>query len=157
VLKVWEWYTGRPLYNVAIEEAVRPFIVVRRLRPKRGYDNDGERKPPTRRWLARQRRRQAKAAALAATVGSTPSEGTNAVPEPEELEPEAVDEDDEDDEEKDENGDDAVEEGETPATPSGELEEPQAAVLVVQKIETLKIDERLVVVFSAVGYVCRLG
>jgi len=152
VLKVWLWHTGRSLYSVAIEEVVRPFIAVRRSRPKRGYDSDGERKPPTRRWLARQRRRQAKAAALAVTAGSTPSENPEAE-EAEELELEVANEDeDEDDEEgKDENGDDVVEEGATPATPSGELEEPSAAVLVVQRIETLKVDECLVVVFSAVG------
>jgi hypothetical protein len=62
VLKVWEWRVGRRLYDIAIEETVRPFIAVRRARRKRGYDSDGERKPPTRRWLARERRRQAKAA-----------------------------------------------------------------------------------------------
>ncbi|KAH9967556.1 WD40-repeat-containing domain protein [Russula dissimulans] len=153
VLKVWQWHTGRCLYNVAIEEAVRSFITVRRSQPKRGYDSDGEHKPPTRRWLARQRRRQAKATALVATVRLTPSEDTDAVPDAQEaegLELEAADED-EDEEEKDENGDDAVEEGAAPATSPGGLKGPLAAVLVVQKIETLKFDERLVVVFSAVG------
>jgi tRNA (guanine-N(7)-)-methyltransferase subunit TRM82 len=77
VLKVWDWRAGRRLYDVAIEDTVRPFIAVRRARRQRGYDSDGERKPPSRRWLARQRRREAKAAAGTATpaegdVGSTP-------------------------------------------------------------------------------------
>ena len=72
MLKVWDWRAGRRLYDVAIENAVRPFIAVRRTRRQRGYDSDGERKPPSRRWLARQRRREAKAAAAEGNVGSTP-------------------------------------------------------------------------------------
>src|SRR5216684_2316787 len=54
VIKVWQWRTGRLLYDVVIEEIVRPFIAVCRAQRKRGYDSDGERKPPSRRWLARQ-------------------------------------------------------------------------------------------------------
>jgi tRNA (guanine-N(7)-)-methyltransferase subunit TRM82 len=160
VLKVWEWRTGRRLYDVAIEEAVRPFIAVRRARHKRGYDSDGERKPPSRRWLARQRRRQAKATAT--TVATTLSEDTGTVPEAAEMvgveaeaETEAEVEEDEEDE-GDESGDDEVDMGAVPATPSGEPEDPPAPVLVVQKIETSKIDERLVLVFSAVGCVSHL-
>ena len=49
VLKVWEWRTRSRLYDVASKEAAHPFIAVRRVRRKRGYDSDGERKPPTRR------------------------------------------------------------------------------------------------------------
>jgi tRNA (guanine-N(7)-)-methyltransferase subunit TRM82 len=159
VLKVWQWRTGRRLYDVPIEEAVLPFIAVRRARPKRGYDGDGERKPPTRRWLARQRRRQAKAA----TVTATPS-GENAatIPRAEEAaevgagaEVEVEDEGEGEDE-GDESGDDAVDMGAASAAASGEPEEMPAPVLVMQKIETSKIDGRLVLVFSAVGCVSHL-
>lgn len=162
VLKVWQWRIGRRLFDVAIEESVLPFIAVRRARPKRGYDSDGERKPPSRRWLARQRRREAKAAGAGATaVTTTRSEDVGTVPGTElaaerqaeaevEIDVEAAD-DDED--ERDESADD---EDASAATPSGDPGEPPAPVLVVQKIETLVIDERLVVVFSAFGYVPHL-
>ncbi|KAI0247099.1 hypothetical protein BJV78DRAFT_1285811 [Lactifluus subvellereus] len=141
VLKVWEWRAGRRLYNVVIEEAVHPFIAVRRARRQRGYDSDGERKPPTRRWLARQRRRQAKAAALVEDADTTPDrEGA-------EVE---IDIEDGGDESEDETAE--VEVDTTPATPSGEHEEPPPTpVLVVQKIETLTVGSRLVLAFSAVG------
>ena len=142
MLKVWEWRAGRWLYDVAIEEAVRPFIAVRRARRKRGYDSDGERKPPTRRWLARQRRRQAKAAASVEGHADTTPEGEGEV----EIDEDGGDESEDDTAE--------VEVDTTPATPSGEHEEPPPApVLVVQKIETLTIGSRLVLAFSAVGYV----
>jgi len=153
VLKVWQWRIGRRLCDVAIEESVLPFIAVRRARSKRGYDSDGERKPPSRRWLARQRRREAKAA----TATTTRSEDAGTVPGAEEaaegkaeveVEVEAAD-DDED--ERDESGDDEVNVDASSATPSGGPMESPAPPLVVQKIETLIIDERLVVVFSAFG------
>jgi tRNA (guanine-N(7)-)-methyltransferase subunit TRM82 len=149
VLKVWDWRAGRRLYDVTIEDTVRPFIAVRRARRQHGYDSDGERKPPSRRWLARQRRREAKAAAGVATpaegdVGSTP-----------EVE---VGDDDEggggvEGEAEDESGDE-VSDGE--ATPTREIEE-RPLVLVVQKIDTLKVGGRVAVVFSAVGCVSRMG
>ena len=160
VLKVWDWRTGRLLYDVAIEDTVRPFIAVRRARRQRGYDSDGERKPPSRRWLARQRRREAKAAAGVTTpgegdVGSTP-----------EVEEAKVGGDGEAggiggegevevwiDDDGDESGDDATD---AEATPTREMEE-RPMVLVVQKIDTLKVAEQLVVVFSAVGCVPRVG
>ncbi|KAI9447148.1 WD40 repeat-like protein [Russula earlei] len=148
VLKVWQWRTGRRLYDVAIEEAVQPFISVRRARPKRGYDSEGERKPPSRKWVARQRRRQAKAAA--GTAIPKDPETVLETEESAEVEVEADDDEDEE-EEKDESGDDAVDGGATLGTPSGEPEERATPVLVVQKIETLKIEERWMVVFSAVG------
>jgi tRNA (guanine-N(7)-)-methyltransferase subunit TRM82 len=148
VMKVWDWRTGRRLYDVAIEDSVSPFVAVRRARRQRGYDSDGERKPPSRRWLARQRRREAKAAAGTAT----PAEGDVG------LTPE-VDDDGEDggvgvevevgmEDDGDESGDEATE------TP--EIEE-RPLVLVVQKIDTLKVGGRLAVVFSAVGCVPRVG
>jgi tRNA (guanine-N(7)-)-methyltransferase subunit TRM82 len=152
VLKVWQWRTGRRLYDVAIEEVVRPFIVVRRARPKRGYGSDGERKPPSRRWLARQRRRQAKVAATAKTLSETDA-GTIPGPEAEAE----VDVEDMDENEGTESEDESVD------TPSpGDPGEPSPPVLVVQKIETLRIDGRLVVVFSVVGcvfleWLCLLG
>jgi len=157
VIKVWQWHVGRRLYDVTIEEVVRPFIAVHRARPKRGYDSDGEPKPPTRRWLARQRRRQAKAAA-----GSTKlsKEDVDTVPEAEaEIDAENVDVDaDADDDERNESEDETVDVSATPAPASGDPEESlPTPVLVVQKIETLKIDGQLVVVFSAVGYVSRRG
>ncbi|KAH9956133.1 hypothetical protein BGW80DRAFT_1565909 [Lactifluus volemus] len=149
VLKVWEWRAGRRLYDIAIEETVRPFIVVRRARRKRGYDSDGERKPPTRRWLARERRRQAKAATPSKEEAeATPTSDVEELGEDEEEEEEAeiaVESGDEVD-------DDVVKDA-TLATPSREPEpeEPPAPVLVVQKIETLDIGGRLVLAFSAVG------
>jgi hypothetical protein len=156
---VWQWRTGRRLYDIAIEEAVRPFIAVRRARPKRGYDNDGERKPPTRRWLARQRRREAKATTVATAATDTTTlsgEAASTNPDadgPMEAEVE-IEEDGEDERDGSEDGE--VDVGAIPAILSAEPEEPQTPVLVVQKIETTKIDERLVVVFSAVGCVSHL-
>ena len=161
VLKVWQWRIGRRLYDVAIKESVLPFIAVRRARPMRGYDSDGERKPPSRRWLARQRRREAKAAA-AATATTTRSEDAKTAPGAEgaaegeaeaEVQVEAVGDDDD---ERDESGDEEGDLDASPATPSGEPGGSLAPVLVVQKIETSNINERLVVVFSAVGYVSHL-
>ena len=156
VLKVWDWRTGRLLYDVAIEDTVRPFIAVRRARRQRGYDSDGERKPPSRRWLARQRRREAKAAAGV----TTPGEGdVGSAPEVEEAK---VGGDGEAggiggegevevwiDDDGDESGDDATD---AEATPTREMEE-RPIVLVIQKIDTLKVTGRLAVVFSAVGCV----
>jgi hypothetical protein len=153
VIKVWQWRAGRRLYDVAIEAVVRPFIAVRRAQPKRGYDSDGERKPPSRRWLARQRRKEAKAAAAATKL----SEGdVNTVPEAEAEGAEAeVDVGvDVDDDERTESDDETVDVSATPAPASGDPEEPSPApVLVVQKIESSKIDGQLVIVFSAVGCV----
>jgi tRNA (guanine-N(7)-)-methyltransferase subunit TRM82 len=150
VLKVWDWRAGRWLYDVAIEDAVRPFIIVCRARRKQGYDSDGEPKLPSRRWLARQRRRQAKAAMLIGEVADTTQDGE----EVEEAEAEIEAEDGED-----ENGNEAADvpvvEDATPATPSGEPEELPTPVLVVQKIETLDVSSRLILVFSAVGYAVR--
>lgn len=155
---MWQWRTGRRLYDVAIEEVVRPFIAVRRARPKRGYAGDGERMPPTRRWLARQRRREAKAAAAAtaSTDATTLSgEAASTIPDADEaVEAEVVVGDDDEDER--EGSEDEVDVGATPATLSAEPEEPPVPVLVVQKIETTIIDGRLVVVFSAVGCVSHL-
>ncbi|KAH9070678.1 WD40 repeat-like protein [Lactarius deliciosus] len=148
VLKVWDWRAGRGLYDVAIEEAVRPFIAVRRRQPRRGYDSDGERKPPSRRWLARQRRREAKAASGAVEVkveDDDDGEGGGVGVEGEgEIEVEVGIEDDGDDE----SGDEVVEADAITASP--EIEE-RPLVLVVQKIDTLKVGGRLAVVFSAVG------
>ena len=142
MLKVWDWRAGRRLYDVAIENTVRPFIVVRRPRRQRGYDSDGERKPPSRRWLARQRRREAKAAAgVEGDVASTP--------EVEEVEAK----DDDEGEAEDESGDEA---SDAEATPTREMED-RPPVLVIQKIDTLKVRERVAVVFSAVGCVPRVG
>jgi tRNA (guanine-N(7)-)-methyltransferase subunit TRM82 len=146
VLKVWDWRMGRRLYDVSIEDTVRPFISVRRARPQRGYDSDGERKPPSRRWLARQRRREAKAASGAAT----PAEGdVGSTPEVEEVEVEGY-----------EGGGGAEggieDESGDEATPTPEMEE-RPLVLVVLKIDTLKVAGRVVVVFSAVGCAHRLG
>jgi tRNA (guanine-N(7)-)-methyltransferase subunit TRM82 len=151
VIKVWQWRVGRRLYDVAIEEVVRPFIAVRRTQPKRGYDGDGERKPPSRRWLARQRRKEAKAAAATKlseddvdTVPEAGAEGAEG----------DVDVEDVDDDERIESEDETVDVSTTPARASGEPEEPPPApVLVVQKIESSKIDGQLVIVFSAVGCV----
>ena len=148
VIKVWQWRAGRRLYDVAIEGVVRPFIAVRHAQPKRGYDSDGERKPPSRRWLARQRRKEAKAAAAATKL----SEGdVNTVPEAKaEVDVGA----DVDDDERTESDDETVNVSATPAPASGDPEEPSPApVLVVQKIESSKIDGQLVIVFSAVGCV----
>ena len=138
VLKVWDWRAGKRLYDVAIEDTVRPFIAVRRARRQRGYDSDGERKPPSRRWLARQRRREAKAAAgVEGDVGSTPDV--------EEVEVE----DDNDGEAENGSGDEV---SDAEATPTREMED-RPSVLVIQKIDTLKVRERVVAVFSAVGCV----
>jgi hypothetical protein len=118
---------------------VRPFIAVRRAQPKRGYDSDGERKPPSRRWLARQRRKEAKAAAVATKFSE---DEVDTVPEA--------------DDEGTESEDETVDVSATPAPASGDPEEPPPApVLVVQKIESLKLDGQLVIVFSAVGCVSR--
>lgn len=161
MIKVWQWRAGRRLYDVAIEEVVRPFIAVRRAQPKRGCDSDGERKPPSRRWLARQRRKEAKAAAAATklsegdvdTVREAEAEGAEA-----EVDVEDVDVDDD---ERIESDDETVD---VSATPARDSEEPSPApLLVVQKIESLKIDGQLVIVFSAVGcvshreWLCLLG
>ena len=165
VIKVWQWRGGRRLYDVAIEEVVRPFIAVRRARSKRGYDSDGERKPPSRRWLARQRRKEAKAATGAIKFSE---DGVDTVPEAEAEGAEAevdVRDADADDDERTESEDESVDVSATPAPAPGDPEEPPppASVLVTQKIESLKIDGRLVVVFSAVGCVshrerlCLLG
>ena len=136
VLKVWDWRAGKRLYDVAIEDTVRPFIAVRRARRQRGYDSDGERKPPSRRWLARQRRREAKAAAgVEGDVGSTP--------EVEEVEVE----DDNEGEAENVSGDEV---SDAEATPTREMED-RPSVLVIQKIDTLKVSERVAVAFSAVG------
>jgi len=156
VLKVWDWRAGRRLYDVAIEDALRQFIAVRRAQPRRGYDSDGERKPPSRRWLARQRRREAKAAAGAATpaegdVGSTPEVEEAEVEDDGEGEVEVGIEDD-----GDESGDEATEADAMPTTAFPEAEE-QPLVLVVQKIDTLKVGGRLAVVFSAVGCAPHVG
>lgn len=155
---MWQWRTGRRLYDVAIEEAVGPFIAVRRARPKRGYGNDGERKLPTRRWIARQRRREAKATAATAPTDATTlsGEAASTIPDADETVEAEVEIEDDGEDESDGSEDDEVDVGATPATPSAEPEEPPAPVLVVQKIETTKIDERLVVVFSAVGCVSHL-
>lgn len=151
VLKVWDWRAGRRLYDVAIEDAVCPFIAVRGARRRRGYDSDGERKPPSRRWLSRQRRREAKAAK--GDVGSTP-----------EVEEAEVEHDGEGggvglegeievgiEDDGDESGDEASEAEAMFATASREEIEERQLVLVVQKIDTLKVGGRLAVVFSAVG------
>jgi tRNA (guanine-N(7)-)-methyltransferase subunit TRM82 len=148
VLKVWQWRDGRRLYDVVIEEVARPFIVVRRAQRKRGYGSDGERKPPSRRWLARQRRRQGKATATATTL---PEGDVDTIPG---AEAEAEAEVDVEDTDEDESGDESVNVCAAPAPTSGDSgEPPPAPVLVVQKIETSIIDGRMVVVFSAVGYV----
>ena len=150
MIKVWQWRTGRRLYDVAIEEVVRPFIVILRAQRKRGYDSDGERKPPTRRWLARQRRRQAKVAAAAITPSEEDADTTPGV----EAEAEAEDVEDVDEDERNGGEDEAADECASPAPDSSDPGEPPLGpVLVVQMIETLKIDGRLVVVFSAVGCV----
>ncbi|KAH8987773.1 WD40 repeat-like protein [Lactarius hatsudake] len=151
VLKVWDWRAGRWLYDVAIEDAVRPFIAVRRRQPRRGYDSDGERKPPSRRWLARQRRREAKAASgvveKVKVEDDDNGEGGGVGVEGEgEVEVEVGIEDDGDDE----SGDEAAEADAMQTTASPESEE-RPLVLVVQKIDTLKVGGRLAVVFSAVG------
>lgn len=143
MLKVWDWRAGRRLYDVAIENAVRPFIAVRRTRRQRGYDSDGERKPPSRRWLARQRRREAKAAAAEGNVGSTPGAEEADVEGGGEGELEV----------EGESGDEVID-AETP--PTEEMEE-RPVVLVLQKIDTLKVGDRLAVVFSAVGCVSPAG
>jgi hypothetical protein len=67
-----------------------------------------------------------------------------------EVEVEAAD----DGEDEDESWDDEIDADASSATPSGE---PPAPVLVVQKIDTLIIDERRVVVFSAFGCVAYLN
>ena len=154
VIKVWKWRAGRRLYDIAIEEVVRPFIAVRRAQPKRGYDSDGERKPPSRRWLARQRRKEAKAAATATKLSE---DDVDTVPEARGAESEVDVEDvDVGDGERIESEDGTVDLSATPAPASGDPEEPPPApVLVVQKIEALKIDGQLVIVFSAVGCVSR--
>ena len=151
VIKVWQWRTGRRLYDVAIEEVVRSFIAVRRAQPKRGYDSDGERRPPSRRWLARQRRKEAKAAPAATklseddvdTVPEAEAEGADA-----EVDVEDVDVDGD---ERTESDDETVDMSATPARDPQEL--LPAPVLVVQKIESSKIDGQLVIVFNAVGCV----
>ncbi|KAF8491637.1 WD40 repeat-like protein [Russula emetica] len=150
VIKVWQWRAGRRLYDVAIEEVVRPFIAVRRAQPKRGYDSDGERKPPSRRWLARQRRKEAKAVAAATKLSE---DDVDAIPEAEAEGAEAeVDVEDVDDGDRIESEDDTDDVSATPAPACGDPEEPPPApVLVVQKIESSKIDGQLVIVFSAVG------
>ena len=128
---------------------MRPFIVIRRARRKRGYDSDGERKPPTRRWLARQRRRQAKATAAA----TPPEEDADTTPGAE-AEAEAEDAEDMYEDEKNGSEDDAVDGCASPAPGSSDPGDPPlGSVLVVQRIETLRIDGRLAVVFSAVGCV----
>ena len=163
MIKVWQWLAGRRLYNVAIEEVVRPFIAVRRAQPKRGYDSDGERKPPSRRWLARQRRKEAKAAAATKRSGDDVDTVPEAGAEGAEAEVDVEDVDVEDDE-RIESEDETVDVSATPARASGDPEEPlPAPVLVVQKIESLKTDGQLVIVFSAVGcvshrkWLCLLG
>ncbi len=140
------------MYDVAIEEVVRPFIAVRRAQPKRGYDSDGERKPPSRRWLARQRRKEAKAAAAATKLSE---DDVDSVPEAGGAESEVdVGEVDVGDDEGIESEDETVDVSATPAPASGGPEEPPPApILVVQKIESLKTDRQLVIVFSAVGCV----
>ena len=156
MIKVWQWRAGRRIYDVAIEEIVRPFIAVRRAQPKRGYDSDGERKPPSRRWLARQRRKEAKAAAAATKL---PEDDVDTVPEAEAEGAEAevdldLEDADVDGDERIESEDETVDVSVTPTRASGDPEEPPPApVLVVQKIESLKIDGQLVIVFSAVGCV----
>jgi len=152
VIKVWQWRAGRRVYDVAIEEVVRPFIAVRRAQPKRGYDSDGERKPPSRRWLARQRRKEAKAAAAATKLSE---DDVDSVPEAGGAESEVdVGEVDVGDDEGIESEDETVDVSATPAPASGGPEEPPPApILVVQKIESLKTDRQLVIVFSAVGCV----
>lgn len=133
---------------------MRPYIAVRRAQPKRGYGSDGERKPPSRRWLARQRRKEAKTAAVA----TKPSENdVDSVPDPEVEGAEAevdVEDVDVDDDERIESDDETVDVSSTPAPAPGDPEgPPPAPVLVVQKIESSKIDGQLVIVFSAVGCV----
>ncbi|KAF8493298.1 WD40-repeat-containing domain protein [Russula emetica] len=152
VIKVWQWRAGRRLYDVAIEEVVRPFIAVRRAQPKRGYDSDGERKPPSRRWLARQRRKEAKAVAAATKLSE---DDVDAIPEAEAEGAEAeVDVEDVDDGDRIESEDDTDDVSATPAPACGDPEEPPPATrAVVQKIESSKIDGQLVIVFSAVGCV----
>ncbi|KAI9444512.1 hypothetical protein H4582DRAFT_2070245 [Lactarius indigo] len=148
------------LYDVAIEDAVRPFVVVRRAQRRRGYDSDGERKPPSRRWLARQRRREAKAASGAAMpadgdMGSTPDV------EDAEVEDEgeggagadsAVGVGIEDD--GDESGDEGTEADAMPTTASPEIEE-RPLVLVVQKIDSLKILQQQLVLVCVASRPCR--
>ncbi|KAF8490021.1 WD40 repeat-like protein [Russula emetica] len=133
VIKVWQWRAGRRLYDVAIEEVVRPFIA-----------------PPSRRWLARQRRKEAKAVAAATKLSE---DDVDAIPEAEAEGAEAeVDVEDVDDGDRIESEDDTDDVSATPAPACGDPEEPPPApVLVVQKIESSKIDGQLVIVFSAVG------
>lgn len=165
MIKVWQWRTGRWLYDVAIEDVVRPFIAVRRAQPKRGLDGDGERKPPSRKWLARQRRKEAKEAAATKLpeddVDTVPEAGAEAEAE---VGVEDVDVDVDVDDERIESEDETVDVSATPARASGDPEEPPPApVLVVQNIESLKMDGRPVIVFSAVGcvshreWLCLLG
>lgn len=136
---------------------MRPFITVRRAQPKRGYDSDGERKPPSRRWLARQRRKEAKAAAAATKLSEGAEDDIHTVPGAEVEGAEAgvdVGNVDVDDDERTESDDETVDMNATPAPASGNPEEPSPApVLVVQKIESLNIDGKIVIVFSAVGCV----
>ncbi|KAI0306130.1 WD40-repeat-containing domain protein [Multifurca ochricompacta] len=159
VLKVWDWRAGRRLYDVAIEQSVYPFFAVRRAQRKRGYDSDGEPKPPSRRWLARQRRREAKAATVTVTTPAEKETGATPEADPEvetEENVEAEGDDGDEDENGDENGasgndDDVVEVNAMRVTTSGEPSELPTPVLVVQKIETLNIGGKLVLVFSAIG------
>ena len=52
---------------------MHPFIAIWHTRPKRGYDSNGERKLTSRRWLARQWRREVKAAAAATSLPFQPA------------------------------------------------------------------------------------
>lgn len=47
MLKIWDWMTGVIKHEVAVLEAVEPFIAVRALKKKRGYSDfdDGEDAP----------------------------------------------------------------------------------------------------------------
>jgi hypothetical protein len=118
---VWQWRAGKRLYDVAIEEVVRPFIAVRRAQPKRGYDSDGERKPPSRRWLARQRRKETRAAAATKLSGDDVDTVPKAEAEGAEAEVDVEDvnvDDDERIESEDETGDMSA----TPTRASGDPE-----------------------------------
>ena len=126
MLKIWDWMTGVLKHEVAVLDAVEPFMAVRALKKKRGYVDldDGEDIPEGARMKRKKGHRKGKGKEKA-------KEKDN-----------GVDEDDrggegEEDEYKEEDS------------------KPEK-VLVIRKIDTFPSDSGLQVIFSAVGYVLNL-
>ena len=129
MLKIWDWMTGALKHEVAVLDVVKPFMIVRALKRKRGYSDvdDGEDSPEGARVKRKKGHRKGK--------GKGKAKGK-------------------DKEADGEDGEDG--EGEAGADEEEEGSKPEK-VLVIHKIDTLSTDSVPQIIFSAVGYVINLS